>query len=312
MHGSVVEDWLLEDPDVEPILVRIGEDPRARPGEKPPEQWTCTHCHASVDGGESRCHVCGHDKEFGYRPGDWECPGCGAHCFSSRSECYKCGTPRSEDAAIKVRDQTQDVGVFVGNLPWDINWEQLKEAFAEHEPLHAVVKYDSEGYHRGFGIVQFSTLAEAQSAAAAMDGQVVESWFTDERVNEAGFVVKPKKLEVHVDKKYTTEPSKIWMAPAPAKDEGDWATADGGDRVVGSAASAAAVDDSAEDGQQDGRAGKGGREWEEDWGDDGWGDEDWGDGDWGEDFNDGDEWDDGWGDGGSGGGGGVGGGKGSE
>jgi len=55
--------------------------------------------------------------------------------------------------------------VFVGNLPWDVAWQALKDHFrAAGNVVHADVMMDAEGRSRGFGTVLFSTTREAAKA----------------------------------------------------------------------------------------------------------------------------------------------------
>jgi len=55
--------------------------------------------------------------------------------------------------------------VFVGNLPWDVAWQALKDHFrAAGNVVHADVMLDAEGRSRGFGTVLFSTTREAAKA----------------------------------------------------------------------------------------------------------------------------------------------------
>jgi len=55
--------------------------------------------------------------------------------------------------------------VFVGNLPWDVAWQALKDHFrAAGNVMHADVMVDGEGRSRGFGTVLFSTTREAAKA----------------------------------------------------------------------------------------------------------------------------------------------------
>lgn len=55
--------------------------------------------------------------------------------------------------------------VFVGNLPWDVAWQALKDHFrAAGNVVHADVMMDVDGRSRGFGTVLFSTTREAAKA----------------------------------------------------------------------------------------------------------------------------------------------------
>ena len=61
--------------------------------------------------------------------------------------------------------------LFVGGLSWGINWQELKDAFAEHgEVVFSRVITDREtGKSRGFGFVEFASVEDAVKAKEAMD-----------------------------------------------------------------------------------------------------------------------------------------------
>jgi len=61
--------------------------------------------------------------------------------------------------------------LYVGNLPWSIDTESLKEMFQEvGEVTFAQVKYKPDGKSRGFGFVEMSTVEEAEAAIKKFDG----------------------------------------------------------------------------------------------------------------------------------------------
>lgn len=75
--------------------------------------------------------------------------------------------------APRVFDDAQSSGcsVFVGNLSWDTNTEQLKEAFSQYNFDTAEVVYGRRGERsRGYGTVMFFSPEEAQAAINAMNG----------------------------------------------------------------------------------------------------------------------------------------------
>ncbi len=67
--------------------------------------------------------------------------------------------------------------VYVGNLPWAVTWQSLKDHFsaAGFPPTHVDVKIGRDGRSRGWGIAEFATPEEANLAIAAMNGSIVES-----------------------------------------------------------------------------------------------------------------------------------------
>jgi RNA recognition motif-containing protein len=63
--------------------------------------------------------------------------------------------------------------LYVGNLPYEVNEEELRELFSAHgEVVSAKVITDREtGRPRGFGFVEMSQEEEAQKAIQSLDGQ---------------------------------------------------------------------------------------------------------------------------------------------
>lgn len=62
--------------------------------------------------------------------------------------------------------------LYVGNLPWAINNDELKEAFKPHGiVISAKVVTDKEsGRSRGFGFVEMENENEANNAIKALNG----------------------------------------------------------------------------------------------------------------------------------------------
>jgi RNA recognition motif-containing protein len=75
--------------------------------------------------------------------------------------------------------------LYVGNLSWGIDTDQLHEIFAEHGDItDAIVLTDRDtGRSRGFGFVTFASADMAQSAIEALDGVEIDG--RPLRVNEA-------------------------------------------------------------------------------------------------------------------------------
>lgn len=65
--------------------------------------------------------------------------------------------------------QSQSKRVYVGNLSWDVRWQDLKDHMRQSgEVLHAEVICESNGRSKGCGIVEFATPAEAQEAISTL------------------------------------------------------------------------------------------------------------------------------------------------
>ena len=81
--------------------------------------------------------------------------------------------------------------LFVGSLPWAVNDESLKQAFAAYgKVVSATVVTDRRsGRSKGFGFVEFENDAEAKAAIEALNGSELNG--RNIVVNEA----KPKEKE---------------------------------------------------------------------------------------------------------------------
>ncbi len=77
------------------------------------------------------------------------------------------------------------MNIYVGNLPYSMTSEQLREVFVPHgEIVRAVVITDREtGRSKGFGFVEMADATAGQAAIDALDGQEVDG--RPLRVNEA-------------------------------------------------------------------------------------------------------------------------------
>lgn len=75
--------------------------------------------------------------------------------------------------------------LYVGGLPYSMDDDQLKEAFAQFGTVvsTAVIKDRDTGQSKGFGFVEMSTDEEAQAAISGLDNQ--ELGGRRVRVNEA-------------------------------------------------------------------------------------------------------------------------------
>lgn len=60
--------------------------------------------------------------------------------------------------------------IYVGNLSYDVNEEELKEAFENYGEVTSVT-IPRDGRSKGFGFVDMPKKEEAEAAIAAMNGQ---------------------------------------------------------------------------------------------------------------------------------------------
>jgi len=72
--------------------------------------------------------------------------------------------------------------MFVGNLPWTMDWRALKDIFTDYEPTFATIKMSDSGRSRGYGIVRFD------SSKTTVDELVNK--FNGMTVNERDIVVR--------------------------------------------------------------------------------------------------------------------------
>lgn len=66
--------------------------------------------------------------------------------------------------------------IFVGNLPWSVTFDKLKELFSSYGEIEdAIVMSDIDsGRSRGFGFVTFKEESSAEKAIAEMNQKNVE------------------------------------------------------------------------------------------------------------------------------------------
>jgi RNA recognition motif-containing protein len=62
--------------------------------------------------------------------------------------------------------------IYVGNLPWALNDEELKEAFKDHGNILSanIVTDKHTGRSRGFGFIEMENEGEANDAIKSMNG----------------------------------------------------------------------------------------------------------------------------------------------
>lgn len=65
------------------------------------------------------------------------------------------------------------IKIFIGSLSYNVAEEDLREAFGAYGQVASsnVIKDEQSGRSKGFGFVEMSVQAEAQSAIAALNGQ---------------------------------------------------------------------------------------------------------------------------------------------
>lgn len=87
--------------------------------------------------------------------------------------------PPSSATAQQIKPGTE---IFVGNLPFSINWQALKDIMRDAgEVVRADVRLDNWGKSRGFGTVVFKTPEEAEKAIGMFQGYEIEGRKLDTR-----------------------------------------------------------------------------------------------------------------------------------
>ncbi|HAE87554.1 TPA: RNA-binding protein [Candidatus Marinimicrobia bacterium] len=77
------------------------------------------------------------------------------------------------------------MNIYVGNLPWGVSEEALKNLFSEYGTVDTarVITDRNSGRSKGFGFVEMSNDSEAQKAIEALNGKEMDGRAL--RVNEA-------------------------------------------------------------------------------------------------------------------------------
>jgi RNA recognition motif-containing protein len=66
--------------------------------------------------------------------------------------------------------------IYVGNLPYDVTEQELREEFGTFGEVTSVniIKDKYTGRPRGFGFVEMSTVSEGQAAIAGLNGKAMK------------------------------------------------------------------------------------------------------------------------------------------
>lgn len=66
--------------------------------------------------------------------------------------------------------------LFVWSISWNLDWQELKEAFSKFGEVTyvKVVKDRETGRSKGFGFVEFANIEDAKNAKESMDGQELD------------------------------------------------------------------------------------------------------------------------------------------
>jgi RNA recognition motif-containing protein len=112
-------------------------------------------------GGRGGGRLGGRGSRFGGRGG-------GRHGGRDGGPNHPQPTGASAGSSEPISEGTQ---LYVGNLPYDANWKDLKEHFSSAgEVQRAFVKVSDTGRSKGFGIVRFVKKEDAEKAIATLNG----------------------------------------------------------------------------------------------------------------------------------------------
>eukprot|EP00227_Mantoniella_beaufortii_P006942 CAMPEP_0197610374 /NCGR_PEP_ID=MMETSP1326-20131121/53204_1 /TAXON_ID=1155430 /ORGANISM="Genus nov. species nov., Strain RCC2288" /LENGTH=185 /DNA_ID=CAMNT_0043178887 /DNA_START=53 /DNA_END=610 /DNA_ORIENTATION=+ len=121
------------------------------------------------------------------RKGDGRSKGCAIVEFSTAAEAAKAKAELTdtelEGRKIFVREDKEPAGAFaagpskvasgtpgtslyIGNLAWEVTWQDLKDLFTDKGVVYADVKFGRDGRSRGWGIARFETPEQAASVIA--------------------------------------------------------------------------------------------------------------------------------------------------
>ena len=75
--------------------------------------------------------------------------------------------------------------IYVGNIPWKVDDDELKELFSQYGDVESatVIKYKDTNRSKGFGFVEMESKEAGEAAIEALDGN--DFGGRDLRVNEA-------------------------------------------------------------------------------------------------------------------------------
>ena len=79
---------------------------------------------------------------------------------------------------------TDEISVFVGNLPWDVSWGDLKNYFKKYDVTYSTIMKDKNGKSRGYGIVKFNSKENADLAIEEMNNSFINGRHISVRINK--------------------------------------------------------------------------------------------------------------------------------
>lgn len=107
----------------------------------------------------------------------------------------KFGSSRQQPALPRPEPGTE---VFIGNIPFSLNWQDLKDLMREvGEVKRADIRLDRYGKSMGYGTVVFNSVEEANQALEKFQGYEIEGRKLDTR---PGKIIEPREEQPVVDR----------------------------------------------------------------------------------------------------------------
>ena len=72
-----------------------------------------------------------------------------------------------------TKTYNDEISLYVGNLPWEVTWGDLKNYFKKYKVTYSTIMRDKNGKSRGYGIVKFNTEEHAELAIKEMDNSFI-------------------------------------------------------------------------------------------------------------------------------------------
>ena len=70
------------------------------------------------------------------------------------------------------RVQNPNTRLYVGNLSWEVTWQDLKDLFKQiGRVIRADVGQDETGKSKGYGLVEYENASDAEAAIAELNGK---------------------------------------------------------------------------------------------------------------------------------------------
>lgn len=108
--------------------------------------------------------------------------------FGGRSKLASRLTPRGPRGGYRSHGGAVSVDkVFIGNLPWNVEWQDLKDLCKEYGPVAFVdIPKNENGQSKGFGIVRYDEPAGASECINKLNGMLLDGRELEVRFDQRG------------------------------------------------------------------------------------------------------------------------------